>query len=354
MEEIELSLKPNMKILIIRLGAVGDVIRTVPVLDYLHKNLKNPEICWIVEDRASNLLLNHPYLRKVYIVPRKKYYKVIGILKKIRKEKFDLVLDFHGILKSGLISFFTGIKKRIGFNRKNCKELNWIFNNIKIDELPSKITRIEKNFFLLKALFSEVKIPKKLNANFFIEKDKVEYVDSFLKKIKINSFEKFIIVNPFVSKAGRYKEWPLENYIEFLKISSKYKKNCFIITWGPGELDKAKQIVNSVNTKNVVLAPKTDMKQLAVLIAKSDLIITGDTGPMHLASVLNIPIIAIFGPSDVDINKPWGEKNIVIWKNVGCNPCRNKSCKDLKCLKEIKPEEVFQKLINFDYCRITL
>ena len=336
-----------MKILIIRLGAVGDVIRTIPVLDFLHKKLEKPEISWIVEDRAANLLINHPLLKKVYIIPRKKYYKVFNIIREIRKENFDIVLDFHGLLKSGLISFSTGVEKRVGFCKKNCKEFNYIFNNIHAPELPEKITRIEKNFSLLKGIFDEVEIPEKLETHFYIEEEKIKYVESFFDKLKC--YKKFIGINPFVSKAGRYKEWPLNYYIELLNLLKKHESTCFIVTWGPGELEKAKKIVKSVNSKNVILAPKTDMKELSVLISKLDLIITGDTGPMHLASVLNVPIIAIFGPSDVEINRPWGEKNIVLWKDVGCNPCRNKSCNNLKCLKEIYPAEVYEKVkIFFD------
>jgi len=336
-----------MKILIIRLGAVGDVIRTIPVLDYLHKKLEKPEISWIVEDRAANLLINHPLLKKVYIIPRKKYYKVFNLLREIKKESFDIVLDFHGLLKSGLISYFSGIKKRVGFSKKNCKEFNHIFNNIHAPELAEKITRIEKNFSLLKAIFNDVEIPEKLEPHFYIEDEKKKYIQTFFERLK--GYEKFIGINPFVSKAGRYKEWPLNYYIELLNLLKKHNLTCFIVTWGPGELNKAKKIVNSVGSKNVILAPKTDMKELAVLISKLNLIITGDTGPMHLASVLNTPIIAIFGPSDVDINRPWGEKNIVLWKDVGCNPCRNKSCNDLKCLKEIYPAEVYEKVkIFFD------
>ena len=336
-----------MKILIIRLGAVGDVIRTIPVLDYIHKNLDNPEISWIVEDRAANLLINHPLIENLYIIPRKRYYKVLPLLKKIRNENFDLVLDFHGILKSGLISFFSGVKKRIGFHRKNCKEFNWVFNNIHIHELPEKITRIEKNFNLLRGFLENIRIPEKLETHFFIEEEKKKKIKNFFSKL--NNFKRFAGVNPFVSKAGRYKEWPLEYYIELLNFLKNHDETCFIVTWGPGELEKAKKIVKSVNSNNVILAPNTDMKELAVLISNLSLFITGDTGPMHLASVLNIPIIAIFGPSDVDINRPWGDENIVLCKDVGCNPCRNKSCNVLKCLYELKPVEVYEKVkILFD------
>ena len=174
---------------------------------------------------------------------------------------------------------------------------------------------------------------------------KKEYINDFFSRI--NNYKNFIGINPFVSKAGRYKEWPLNYYIDLLNLLKKYENKCFIVTWGPGELEKAKKIVSSVYAPNVILAPETDMKELAVLISKLDLFITGDTGPMHLASVLNIPIIAIFGPSDVEINRPWGDKNIVLYKDVGCNPCRNKSCNHLKCLHNLTPLEVYEKVKKF-------
>jgi len=77
---------------------------------------------------------------------------------------------------------------------------------------------------------------------------------------------------------------------------------------------------------------------------KTNLFITGDTGPMHLASVLGVNILAIFGPSDPIINKPWGKNNIVVYKDVGCNPCRKRKCKLLKCQYELKPIDVFKKI----------
>ena len=331
-----------MKILVIRLGAVGDVIRTIPVVNYLHKKLNKPEISWIVEDRAGNLLIDYPLIKNLYIIPRKRYYKVFSILKKIRNEKFDIVLDFHGLLKSGLISYLSGVKVRIGFHKKNSKEFNHIFNNIHAPELPEKITRIEKNFSLLKAFLDNVKIPEKLEVSFQIDKKKETYIKNFILPL-MKKYKNIIGINPFVSKTGRYKEWPLEYYAKLINLlNEKVKNTCFIITWGPGELEKAEKLLKLVKNKNVILAPKTDMKELAILLKFFSLFITGDTGPMHLASILNTPILAIFGPSDVEINRPWGKNNIVVYKDVGCNPCRNKSCRDLKCLREVTPEYVLK------------
>ncbi len=332
-----------MKILVIRLGAIGDIIRTVPAVLYLKRNIKDLRISWIAEDWATNLLLNHPDIDNLYIVPRKKFYKKFQILKDIKKENFDYVLDFHGILKSGLISYFSGIKKRIGYPKENCKEFNYLFNNIKTTPVPESVTRIEKNFNLLKPLIPDYKIPDKLETNFSIEQEKKDFIHSFYESLKDYDF--FIGVNPCTSKWGEYKEWPVPYYEKLIKMfSEKTKKQvAFIVTWGPGEYNKIKPLKNCPNT---FIAPKTDMKELMVLISKLNLFITGDTGPMHLASILNIPILALFGPSDSEINRPWGKSNIVVKVDVGCNPCRDRKCTKLTCQWELKPEIVLKNLIN--------
>jgi lipopolysaccharide heptosyltransferase II len=334
-----------MKILVIRLGAVGDIIRTVPAVLYLKKHFENISISWIAEDWACNLLVNHPDIDNLYIIPRKKYSKVFEILKQIKKENFDYVLDFHGILKSGLISYFTGIKKRIGYQKENCKELNFIFNNIKAPKISEKVTRIEKNFNLIKPLINDFQIPEKLETNFYIEQSKKEYINNFLKNL--NKFKIKIGINPCTSRSGAYKEWPIEYFKKFISLISNHfgeDNVCFIVTWGPEEYNKVKPLKIS---KNIVLAPETDMKELLVLISNLDIFITGDTGPMHLASVLNIPILALFGPSDAEVNKPWGNLNRVVKIDVGCNPCRNKSCNDLKCQYKLTPEYVFENFLKF-------
>jgi heptosyltransferase-1 len=337
-----------LKVLIIRLGAIGDIIRTVPAVIFLKKKLQIEEIHWIAEDWASNLLLNHPDINKVYIIPRKKYSKIFSILKEIRNCHYDYLLDFHGILKSGLISYFAGVKNRIGFNRNNCKELNFIFNNIKAPFISNKVTRIEKNFNLLKPLLKNFSIPDKLETNFYIEKEKIDKIELFYKSM--GNYKIFIGINPCTSKAGEYKEWPIKYYKKLIENINQFYNNkaAFIVTWGPEEYDKIFPLKDLANT---FIAPETDMKELMVLISKLNYFITGDTGPMHLASTLNIPVLALFGPSDSQINKPWGDKNVVAVVNVGCNPCRNKKCKDLKCQWLLTPEIVFnkfQELVNLN------
>lgn len=342
-----------MKILVIRLGAIGDVIRTMPVLEQLRKKYPNSKIDWLVEDRASNILQDSPLLNEIIIVPRKqlniclkekKYFKLISILYKlikyIRNKKYLIVYDFHGILKSGMFSFFSGAKVRIGFSKKYSKECNHFFNNKYYSPASQCVTRIEKNFSLL-----GIKIDPtyNLNWNIYISAEDKKYIENYLKENKIEH-KKIIGVNPFVSAAGRYKEWFLDSYAKLINlIKTHYPDLEVILTYGPGEEKKMCYIIDKSEV-NILPAPQTTMKQLAYLISKFDLLITGDTGPMHLAEAMNTNIAAIFGPSDVNINRPFSGNNIVIYQDSGCNPCRNKKCKHLKCLEILTPEYVFQKI----------
>jgi ADP-heptose:LPS heptosyltransferase len=341
------------KILIIRLGAIGDVIRTMPVLEHLSKKYPSYKIDWLVEDRASNILLDSTLLNEIIIVPRKeitntlnqkKFFKLFFILKKlikyIQSKDYFIIYDFHGIFKSGFFSFFSTAPVRIGFSRKFTKEFNYLFNNKYFSPASKYVTRIEKNFSLLGM---NIEKNKKLNWNIYISDADKEYVDEWLKNKNLLN-KKIIGVNPFVSAAGRYKEWFLDFYAKLIElIKDNYPALEVVVTYGPGEEEKMKYIIEKSGV-NVFPAPATTMKQLAYLISKFELFITGDTGPMHLAEAMGTDIAAIFGPSDVNINRPFTGNSIVIYKESGCNPCRNKKCQDLKCLKILSPEFVFEEI----------
>lgn len=354
---------PN-KILIIRLGAVGDVIRTMPVLQLLKKKYANSEIDWIVEDRAVNILEGCKYINEIIIVPRKKIVSLFKELKfrelyvilknlilKFKKKNYTIVYDFHGILKSGLFSYLTFAPVRIGFASGFCKELNFLFNNKLIKPVSKNITRIEKNL----ALIEESAEINKLDFGIFINNDDKNYINNFLIENQIHN-KKIIGINPAASRYGHYKEWSEQYYGKLIcLIKEKYPEFEFVLIWGPGEEIKVENIRHYSNTK-LYIAPKTNLKQLTYLIGCSDFFITGDTGPMHLADAVSFSaaelktkspvIIALFGPSDTNINRPFKKGHLVIYKDVGCNPCRKRNCKELKCQFELTPEFVFEKIME--------
>ena len=179
------------KILILRLSAVGDVLRTLPAVMALRKYLPSSYIAWVVEEPSKTLLESQPGIDQVILFPRKRWTKGMKSAVKLwktlkemgqfvlelRKKKYDIVFDFHGIIKSGMISYLSGAPKRIGYDRTSSKEGNFLFSNIKVKLPKERISRYQRNFALLKGVGLEV---KEFDARLHIPQRGKEYVESFL------------------------------------------------------------------------------------------------------------------------------------------------------------------------------
>jgi len=339
------------KILIIRLSAVGDVIRTIPTVKALKSFYPFSNITWVVEEPSKEILESQPEIDNVIIFPRKRWLaglksinapkiiiEVVEFILKLRKERFDIVLDFHGILKSGLLSFLSGSPKRIGFDRNSSKELNYIFSNIKVKLYEERINRFKRNMQLLKGIGLEIKEYKpELNIPL---KDR-EYIESFFSSLSPPPQKPIIAIHPGTSAKTIYKRWMSDRYAQLADRLIEEIGSTIIFTWGPDELELINSIRKEMRGKSL-LGPKTkSLITLGELFRRCDLYIGGDTGPMHVASLVGTPVVVIYGPTDPVINEPFGLHKKVM-KEVGCNPCRNRSCKKLICLKSITVNDVIE------------
>ncbi len=340
------------KILVLRLSAVGDVIRTLPAVKAIKTHFPSASITWIVEESSKALLESQPEINEVILFPRQRWSEGIGSLQgwgrtigevrtfvqSLRKRKFDLVLDFHGILKSGLLSFLSGADQRVGFDRKSSKEGNFLFSNIKVKLPNDGISRFERNFNLLKGMGLEV--PPK-DYSLFIPTEDREYVKSFFNRLFPPPKSPSIAIHPGTSPKTTYKRWFPNQYARLADRLVREMNATVLFTWGPGELDWVKMIQRRMKESSILGPHTLTLTQLGEVFRHCDLYIGGDTGPMHIASLMGIPVVAIYGPTDPVLNEPFGPHKKVI-KNVGCNPCRDRSCKRLKCLEEITVEDVFK------------
>lgn len=346
-------LKNPEKILIIRLSAIGDVVDVLPALRCLRSNFPKSRIFWLVEDRASAILYDHPDLDEVIVFPRKKWQhevlkakKVIRTLsdilsfyRKLHDEHYDLVLDFQGNLKSGIMNLITGTENRVGFGKGFCKEFNYLFTKYKVFPQHKREHRIDKNLSLLKGIGFKVKFQ---NPEFPISRLDQEYISKFVDENNKRSIP-LIIVNPCTSEYGSYKRWPALNYARLTDMIMETHDVKVIFIWGPNELEIVNAIISYMKQKALVSC-KTTIKQLIELIRRADLYIGGDTGPLHIASTLCIPTVAIFGPKDPILYGPYHENTAIINKGLPCSPCRDRTCSDPECLTTILPEEVFQEV----------
>ena len=340
------------KILVLRLSAVGDVLRTLPAVKALKKYFPSSHIAWVVEEPSKTLLESQPEIDQVILFPRKRWtegmksivkmwktFKEMGqFILELRRQKFDFVLDFHGIIKSGVISFLSGSPKRIGYDRESSREGNFLFSNTKVKLPKERISRYQRNFALLKGLGLEV---KDFEARLHIPPRDKAYVRSFFIGLNPPLHGPSIAIHAGTNPKALFKRWMPGHYAQLADRLIRELGATVIFTWGPGELDSVEAIRKEMKEQSV-LGPETEtLTQLGELFAHCDLYVGGDTGPMHIASLMGTPVLVIYGPTDPVFHEPLGRHKKVL-KEVGCNPCRNRSCKDLKCLKIITVDDVFK------------
>ena len=357
----ECSVMPGMgrakhaidRILIIRLSAVGDIVRTLPAVHALRERYPGAYISWVVEEKARDILVYQPEIDEVIVFQRKRWGKgilnpltfvgtireVYQFIKNLRDKRHDVALDFHGILKSGLISYLSGARERVGYERGFCKEWNHLFNNRRVSPRSKRISRFERNFALIGLMGVEgVRGGMRLH----VSREDIDYIDTFLGKRDQVVSGPLIAIHPGTSPTTPYKRWPPERYGELADRLVEELGASVLFTWGPGE----KRVVDEVRARmrrNSLVGPEAaSLRQLAELFRRCSLYIGGDTGPMHIASLVETPVVGIFGPTDPIVNAPYeGTPHIVVRKDVLCSPCRNTGCKHRECMKAVTTQDVF-------------
>jgi lipopolysaccharide heptosyltransferase I len=340
------------KILILRLSAVGDVFRTLPAVKALKKHTPSSTVTWIVEEPSQAFLETQTEIDEVILFPRRRWTKGIKSLQgmwrtiremvrfiiDLRKRRFDLVFDFHGVLKSGLLSFLSGSPKRIGYDRRSTKEGNFLFSNVKVRLPKERISRFERNFRLLQGIGLEV---KEFNYSLHIPPEDQQYVGSFFKNVSATLKRPLIAIHPGTSPKALFKRWMPDQYAQLADRLVRELNASILFTWGVEELEWVKRIQKKMKEPSL-LGPKTEsLTQLGEVYRHCDLYVGGDTGPMHIASLMGIPVVVIYGPTDPIENEPFGN-HIKVRKEVGCAPCHEYSCKELICIKNISADEVFK------------
>jgi len=332
------------RILIIKLSSLGDIVHTLPVLPLLKDGFPEAEICWLVERRHQPLLLHNPFIDRLITVDtlrwRKKpfslstYRELFASIRELRQRKFDLAIDFQGLIKSGLLAFLSGAPLRLGFGKDDLREpWSGIFLNRRRSSSPYEVHVIDKNLGLLHPLgidSSRVEFPLVFSG------EAERYVTEGLSALKIGDF---IIINP--GGGWRSKRWSTEKYASLGDMVIDQMGYHILLTWGPGERELAMEVASRMRNSPAISFP-TDIPQLIALIKRAKLLVGGDSAPLHLAVASGTPVVGIYGPSDPARNGPYNPADIVVRKEVPCAPCYKRDCGAEPCMGAITPEEVFE------------
>ena len=373
----------NREILLVKLSAIGDVVHTLPSLTVLHQRFPEAHISWLVEEEASPLITHHPYLERVIVFKRKRWLNdfkhisrwyvtvqaLLGFVKELRSTHYDLIIDFQGLLKSGLLVLLSRGKRKAGYDKT--RELSYWFLNEKIPPVSRDIHAVERNLLLVQALDAPsgsdtadassssqtphcvwqdatttvMQQPHRLGHDgspgsaIALTEEEEKNVAGFLSDQQL-SLETLLVIVHTQARWGT-KRWTSRKIAELAdRLIERYGAH-IIFTGAKDDHPAIEETINLMRHRAVNAAGKTTLRELAYLVKQVKLIITTDSGPMHIAAAMGKPVVALFGPTSPRRTGPYTERALIVSAQLPCSPCFKRTCdRDKACMDEISVDAV--------------
>ncbi|HEU4692305.1 MAG TPA: glycosyltransferase family 9 protein [Vicinamibacterales bacterium] len=317
--------------LLVRLGSLGDVIHAIPAAAALRARYPDARIDWLVDPRYVPVLqLVEGLDEAIAIDPRGAIGVSLGTIRKLRSVKYDAVVDLQGLLKSAALARGAGAQRVIGFPREHLREpMARIFYSETPD--PGRDPHVvHKNLMLMRALGVD-----DLPVTFPLKLPRTVTGDSVAAGF---GAEGYAVINP--GAAWPNKRWPPQR---FGALAAEIRERIGVrslVLWGPGEEDIASLVVGA-SRGAAELAPKTNVIDLFAIARRAKLMVSGDTGPLHIAAAVGTPVVALFGPTFAERNGPWDRGDITISRAARCFCHYERKCRLLQpCIDDIGVDEV--------------
>jgi ADP-heptose:LPS heptosyltransferase len=258
-------------------------------------------------------------------------------LLEVRRERYEVAIDFHGNLRSGLATYLSGARARVGFARGACKEANHIFTNVHVRPPPRRaLHKVEKDLLLVRALGIEpdgvrpvVPIPTASRAR----------AGAYVEGLGPGG-PPLVALHPGVSRFGAFKQWAPERFAAVADRLAGAGVRA-ILTWGPGERDLAAAVADLAASRPPVAFETRSIQDLAALFERCAAVVGCDTGPLHLAAALGVPTVGLYGMKDPAVYGLKGPGRVeIVYKGVPCSPCSRRSCPDVICMHAIGAGDV--------------
>jgi heptosyltransferase I len=336
-----------LKILILKPSSLGDVIQALPVLRLLKLHFRDAEIFWWIDAANAPLLENDPDLAGIILFHRKRWKsplhwnEVFQSIRQMRAHKFDLVIDLQSLLRSAAFAWAAHGKKLVGLD--DSREGASGFYDLAV---PRKDYFTHAADWYLSVL-TALKIPVHKNFVWLPENQKIsddvkqKWLDSKLK----TENSKLIFLQP--GARWKNKRWPAEHFAALVReLGKKFPTAQFFVVGGKDDSSLGEKISAAAPEKVLNLCGQTSLPEMVELLRLGDLLVTNDTGPMHVAAALGKPVVALFGPTEARRTGPYGQFENVLRIPLPCAPCMTSRChfsQPQECLRALPPELVCQK-----------
>lgn len=344
------------RILVVRLDLIGDLVMSLPVVQTLKQTYPDAEIDLLATPASAKVVACHPDLSEVItydpniwrrpkaLLQPKNWRAASALRQRLRARHYDLALNVHGSW-GGIMTVLSGAPRRLGFAREN-------YPGLLTDVVPGghwqsgdHIHEVDYGLQLAHAAGAQVS-PQDRIPHLPVDQQAVEQVEHLLLQAGLRP-EKPLIACHVCSNNGQSKRWPIPYWSTLIDRLIREDGANVVLTGAPDDLPFVSEVVSRTREHPLNLAGKTSLVQLAALLQRADLLVTGDSGPMHIAAAVGTPLIAIHGPTDPALSGPVSPHATVLRDNIWCSPCYNArgpaDCRffTTQCMKNITPNQVF-------------
>jgi len=329
------------KILITKLGSLGDLILAVPSFRMMRKKFPHAMVTLLVDTRWYGVMRLCPYLDEVWTYDRTRkrgrWLRMFKLVQRLRKERFDISVDLQNNSKTHLMAFLSGVPKRFGYVRGLSSRLL----THRAASFKKALPPVEHQFQVLSLLgikdFQD-------HLELWLKSEDKARVNAMLQEAWVNDTQKLIGFSLSASQNWPTKNWPVDYFIRLSKeLASQLNARIFLI----GD-EHALALAQNFDREEFPfvtnLVGKTNLQELMALISRLDVLVTGDSAPMHIAAALGTKFVALFGPTDPERHLPPAKDVVMLHKSIPCSPCYSGKCKakEFLCMPGIQVEEVFR------------
>jgi predicted lipopolysaccharide heptosyltransferase III len=343
-----------VKILLIRLRLIGDVVFTTPAVAAVRRRFPDAHITYLVERAAEPVVRHNPHLNDILIAERprgiRRVLYDVELAWRLRRERFNLVIDFHGGPRSAWLTWTTGAAKRIGYDLPGRR---WAYN-VRLPWTRSLVPprhSVENQWDLLEPLKIASAAPSATPVEMAEDPSACESVAQRLASAGVTDDCSVIVMH--VSAGNPFRRWPAEHFARVAAgLAHEEPSRRIIITSGPSERGAADAIAADAQARaegaaaRILRCGEFDLSELRALVSRAALYIGGDSGPLHIAATTSVPIVALFGPTLPERSMPWrqaGTRAIAVDAGaLPCRPCHQRYCEpgDFRCLTRVDPQRV--------------
>ncbi len=316
-------------VLIVRLGALGDVVHTIPAAAALRAALPDARIDWLVEGKHRAILELVTVIDRIIPVDTRSLKGWLDAVRRVRSTRYDIALDFQGLMKSAVFARASGAPRVAGFSIWHLREKGARPFYSETDAAADEPHVIRKNLHLLRVLGIDATV---------VDFPLARVPSPALDAVRRAAGDRFALINP--GAAWPNKRWAASRFGEIAAFLREVRGLPSIVLWGPAEQALAQAVVDA-SLGAARLAPATEVADLVELSRAAALIVSGDTGPLHIAAAVGTPAVGIYGPTDPGRNGPWDPRDVMVSRFEACSCHYERRCRiDDWCLNRTTVAEV--------------